>query len=432
MTREHDRSVHIHSRGGKGRLDAVLELVAFAAKPCPLSTSLDELPKKIASILDVDVCSIYLLEGDDLVMRGNVGFHSSALGEVRLTVGEGITGLAVEYMRPVSTASASTHQGYRHFPGLGEEKFPVFLAVPVVGAAGPLGALVLQRAHGRGFEQAEIELAAAVTAPIAAATERAHLREALQGERRTTPAGGTRRVTLPGRSVVAGRAVGTVSALRRPTNKAPVDKTLGKKETKRALEQAIEQSQATLSSLVTQGIGAKLDVQQLQLAQGILLDGRLAERALEIVDEGEGLSSALQRVAAEAAREAARAKDAFLIDRAKEMSDVCEALAMLCTPDRRTMVARGAVLVGDRLTTLDLLVTARSEVSAVVLSENVATSGAKMLLTLLGVPAVAGVAGLFRWVTEGELLLVDADHGFVRVNPSRAEISALRVEQKTK
>ncbi len=427
-----NRSVHIHSRGGTGRLDAVLELVAFAAKPCPLSTSLDELPKKISNILGVDVCSVYLLEGDDLVMRGNVGFHSSALGEVRLTVGEGITGLAVEYMRPVSTASASTHQGYRHFPGLGEEKYPVFLAVPVVGASGPLGALVLQRAEGQGFEQAEIELAAAVTAPIAAAIERAHLREALQGERRATPAGGTRRVTLPGRSVVPGRAVGTVTALRRPTSKAPADKALAKKESKRALEQAITQAQTTLQELVTRGLAAKLDVQQLIMAQAILEDGRLGERTLEIVAEGDGLSSALQRVASEVARDAARSKEPFLIDRARELSDVCEALAMLCSVDRRAVISRGAVLVGDRLTTLDLLVTARSDVSAVVLSESVATSGAKMLLTLLGVPAVASVAGLFRWVAEGELLLVDADHGFVRVNPSRAEISALRVEQKAK
>jgi phosphotransferase system enzyme I (PtsP) len=424
------QSVQIHARGGQGRLDAVLELVAFAAKPCPLSTSLDELPKKIATILSVDVCSIYLLEGEDLVMRGNVGFHSSALGEVRMQVGEGITGLAVEYMRPVSTASASTHEGYRHFPGLGEEKFPVFLAVPVVGASGPLGALVLQRALGQGFEQTEIELAAALTAPIAAATERAHLREALHGERRTNPAGGTRRVTLTGRSVVPGRVVGTVAAVRRPASKAPSEKAPAKKEAKRALEHAIAGANDTLSALIKDGLSRALDVQQLRLAQAILADGRLSERTLELVDQGDGLSIALQRVAAEAAREAARSREDFLIDRAREMSDICEALAMLTATDRRTRIGRGSVLVGDRITTLDLLVTARSEVSAVVLSEAVATPAARLLLLLLGVPSVAHVAGLFRWVTEGELLLVDADHGFVRVNPSRAEISALRVEQK--
>ncbi|HYX93102.1 MAG TPA: hypothetical protein VE782_16160, partial [Myxococcaceae bacterium] len=90
----------IHARGNARRLDAVLELVAFSVRPRPLSSVLDELPPRIAQVLGADVCSIYLLEGTDLVMRGNVGFASEALGEIRLAVGEGITGLAVEYMRP--------------------------------------------------------------------------------------------------------------------------------------------------------------------------------------------------------------------------------------------------------------------------------------------------------------------------------------------
>ena len=68
-----------------------------------------------------------------------------AIGQVRLRVGEGITGEAVEYMRPVSTDTAEQHAAYKHFAELGEERFPVFLAVPIRGKSGPLGALVVQR-----------------------------------------------------------------------------------------------------------------------------------------------------------------------------------------------------------------------------------------------------------------------------------------------
>ncbi|MEI8255594.1 MAG: phosphoenolpyruvate--protein phosphotransferase, partial [Deltaproteobacteria bacterium] len=105
----------IHARGKAERLDAVLELVAFSARPCPLTTSLDELPRRIAAIFRAEVCSIYLLEGDDLVMRGNVGFPTRALGEVRLAVGEGITGMAVESMRPISLDAAPENEGFRDF-----------------------------------------------------------------------------------------------------------------------------------------------------------------------------------------------------------------------------------------------------------------------------------------------------------------------------
>ena len=37
----------IHARGEADRLDAVLDLAAFAARPCPISTSLDEMPQLI-------------------------------------------------------------------------------------------------------------------------------------------------------------------------------------------------------------------------------------------------------------------------------------------------------------------------------------------------------------------------------------------------
>ena len=66
-------------RGNK-RLDGVLDFVAFAAKPMPLVTLLDEAPRRIAEIFEADVCSLYLVEGDghELVMRGNVGFSPAA------------------------------------------------------------------------------------------------------------------------------------------------------------------------------------------------------------------------------------------------------------------------------------------------------------------------------------------------------------------
>src|SRR5580658_8180966 len=116
---------HVHQ--GDKRLDGVLDFVAFAARPMPLVTLLDEAPRRIVSIFGADVCSLYLLEGEgnELVMRGNVGFARNALGQVRLHIGEGITGEAVEYLRPISADFAEQHASYKHFDELGEERYPV-------------------------------------------------------------------------------------------------------------------------------------------------------------------------------------------------------------------------------------------------------------------------------------------------------------------
>ena len=93
----------LHDRGNP-RLDGVLDFVKFTARPMPLATLLDEAPRRLVQLLHADVCSLYLLEGEHtLVMRGNVGFGARALGQVRLQIGEGITGQAVEYMRPISS-----------------------------------------------------------------------------------------------------------------------------------------------------------------------------------------------------------------------------------------------------------------------------------------------------------------------------------------
>jgi phosphotransferase system enzyme I (PtsP) len=52
-----------------------------------------------------------------------------------------------------------------------------------------------------------------------------------------------------------------------------------------------------------------------------------------------------------------------------------------------------------------------------------------VLLELLKVPALIDVAGLFRWASDGDIAVLDADHGLLIINPSRAEISKLRHER---
>ncbi len=212
---------HVHH--GDKRLDAVLDFLAFAARPMPLVTLLDEAPRRIVSIFAADICSLYLLEGEgnELVMRGNVGFARDVLGQVRLHIGEGITGEAVEYLRPISADLARTHASYKHFEELGEERYPVFLAVPIRGKSGPLGAVVIQRATAS-FEPRDIELLAVLGALIAAGIRHAELIDSKRekGSPRRAAGGGTRKVILPGRPMNPGRALGAIAALRRPAQRS--------------------------------------------------------------------------------------------------------------------------------------------------------------------------------------------------------------------
>jgi phosphotransferase system enzyme I (PtsP) len=48
------------------------------------------------------------------------------------------------------------------------------------------------------------------------------------------------------------------------------------------------------------------------------------------------------------------------------------------------------------------------------------------------VPSVTGVEGLFRWASDGDVALVDADHGLFVINPSKSEIAALREYRRSR
>ncbi|MBK8695648.1 MAG: GAF domain-containing protein [Deltaproteobacteria bacterium] len=321
----------IHGRGVE-RLDAVVDLVHALARPRPLTDLLDEVPRRVAAVFRSDVCSLYLREGDGLVMRGNVGFTTSALGEVRLGPGEGLVGMAVECLRPVSADIAPDHARFRPFSMLGEERFPAFLAIPVPGPHGAAGALVVQRRQGA-YSASDVELLMALGGAIAPLLERARI--VASGPTTTHPRPtGTRRVTIPGRSLFAGRALGILSAVGRPSPRASTaDAKASARDQAKALERALHSCEATLDSHARAAERRGIDASFLTLTRTILDDARLSERTLELA-KGRGLGHALAQVAREATR-AARITDVPLItERAMEMSELCDALRAI-SPTRR-------------------------------------------------------------------------------------------------
>lgn len=411
---------------GSARLDAVVDLVRSLALPRPLATVLDEIPPRVSRVFASEVCSIYLREGDDLVMRGNVGFVNSAVGEVRLAVGEGLVGLAVELMRPVTAEVAATHERYRSFPSLGEERYPAFVAVPVPGPSGPTGAVVVQRARGP-YTPTEVELLVALSGAVAPVFERARIIEPRRPN--PAPASGTRRVTLTGRGIVKGRALGVIASPRRPGPRAFAGDTIrAPREQAKVLGKALHALDATLDSVLRAAGREGMPTAAPRLWRMLLDDGRLRERTLEVA-RGRGLGPALAQVAREATRAARLTDDAHLVERAQETSELCDALRCLILGERHVVAPRAAVWVADEVTVFDLVMAARFTPVALVLGGKVESERERELIDYLGVPTVSEVDGLWGWVSEGDVALVDGDHGLVRSNPTRRERDEARVDR---
>jgi putative methionine-R-sulfoxide reductase with GAF domain len=97
-----------------------------------LPDMLQEIVKKAALHVRVNVCSIYLLNNDELVLAATHGFDTSFIGRIRMKVGEGITGNAAKNKKAISLSHASHDPRYKYFPELKEERYNTMLSIPIM------------------------------------------------------------------------------------------------------------------------------------------------------------------------------------------------------------------------------------------------------------------------------------------------------------
>src|SRR6056297_2781728 len=115
------------------------------------STSVDSFLQKTVEMvgrhMEADVCSIYLYDNDqgELTLRATKGLNPKLIGQITLSLGEGLTGMALKELRPICVKKSSSHPNYKFFNGLFEEQFESFLAVPILRRLQKIGVLVVQR-----------------------------------------------------------------------------------------------------------------------------------------------------------------------------------------------------------------------------------------------------------------------------------------------
>jgi signal transduction protein with GAF and PtsI domain len=385
--------IQVHHRGDRG-VDGILRLIELAAHDGPVETMLSAMCDELATITDSEIASIYVREGDRLVMRGNHGFAPIAIGTT-LVVGEGITGLVAECMRPVSAEHAAAEAAYKPVPGLGEERFPVFVGVPLIGAGTVIGVLVLQR-RDTAFATDEVTLATALGAPVTLAIER-RLASAARSARLSGLA------HVPG--AVLGRAgvVPTTTALGAPP--IELERAFGR------LREDLGRAMKKLADSPVPAVGAALDRFAL-----LLCDARLRERLLAAAGQPDGLRSV--------AKEYARApfKLGTVVESADRVADVEELCVLLGDP---RSLRPGSIWIADRINAFVAIAAVARGASALVASDAVAPA-AIAVARAAGLPVVSDVPGLFGWARPGDLLAVDGDTGAVLVHPAPTDIEKLR------
>lgn len=110
--------------------------------------SLDEMLGEIigltVQVTQCDAALVYLLEKEtgEIVLRASQVPHAADLGNLRMKMGEGVTGWVAEHKSVVALAqNAAADRRFKRFQGLVEDTYEAFLSVPLVAGGDVIGVI---------------------------------------------------------------------------------------------------------------------------------------------------------------------------------------------------------------------------------------------------------------------------------------------------
>lgn len=425
------------------------------------SHDLEETLNQIAAIVAVrmgtEVCSIYIFDQRKtrLTLCATEGLDKESVGKVSMGIGEGLTGLVLEQMKPVMVVDALAHPRYKYFPETHEEHFHSFLGVPLIEKKTPVGVLVVQTSRRRQFSRDEIRLLTTISHQVSGIIVQARLADSLKTKeqerkeyekrmvhamrklrsyerKRPERKAKTRqhwrgRLLGLGASPGFGRGRAHVLEPRMNLGSIPEKKIRNRpREIERfrsAVERGIDQINVVknrMSRLISKEESAIFDVYRLiledpaiiqQIENQIRKEGFTAEYAVRVVFE-----RYLQHVG--------KIGDNYLRERTADIKDAAQRLLENLTgvSGRELDIPDNAVLVAEDLSPADLSMLEGDHFKGIVLSTGGVTSHASILAKSFEIPSVVAIEGLMENVHQGDLVIVDGNSGGIYVNPGHEVI----------
>lgn len=138
-------------------VSALARIAERISKAVPLREVLDDVIEFIATIVACDSCMIYVLDGDDLVLRASKNAHPEAVDRLKIRVGQCLTGWVAEQRVPlVLPTKAYADRRFKSFGGSPEDRFEAFLSVPMISGGRLVGVINLQHRDEYPYSQLEI------------------------------------------------------------------------------------------------------------------------------------------------------------------------------------------------------------------------------------------------------------------------------------
>ncbi|RSL16482.1 uroporphyrinogen-III synthase [Edaphobacter aggregans] len=163
-------------RDGLMQIDFLHEISSRIAAADSLHLVLDRIVGFISSVIPCDSCFVYVLEGENLVMRASKNPHADLVDQVGIQIGQGVTGWVAKYRQPVAIASgASNDPRFKAFKNIPEDHFEAMLCTPITCAGRVVGVINLQHRLSYKHTTHEVRLLSTLGYLVGAEIERARL-----------------------------------------------------------------------------------------------------------------------------------------------------------------------------------------------------------------------------------------------------------------
>jgi phosphotransferase system enzyme I (PtsP) len=404
-----------------------------------IETLLDKAVAMVAGRTQSAVCSIYLYDPQEqeLTLRATRGLNPESVGQVRLKLGQGLTGLALKEMRPICEKDASHNPNYRYFPGIHEEHYDAFLAMPIARGLSRLGVLVLQRSTGQCFHEEDITALEVVTSQLANIIENAQF---LLGIHEPRPA--TAKSPPPSLKFIKGKAASEGFAYA-PATVVDKQKSLslflrhdfGWTYTLEDFRAAVTSTEDQLEKLQEQVEHKLSDAASLIFTAHLMIlkDKEFIGKIVRRIEGGTNAPVAIAEVAAGYMQMLLTSSNAYMREKINDIEDLAVRLVNNLVQEGEEVTAyKDHAVITRGLFPSDLLKLSSEGVSAVILVGGGVTAHISILARSLNIPMV--IVGEFDLLDlpDGTPILVDAEMGNLYVDPDDSILQRFGSQQRAR
>ena len=406
------------------------ELAGLFERTQSLADFLQKVVSIIAYHMKAAVCSVYLFNDktQEVVLSATQGLNPEFIGKARLKLGEGIVGQALAEFRSIREGKGTQNPHFKFIPGLNEEQYNAFLAVPLVRGLTRVGVIAVQDPVPNYFGENDEKALRAIAAQLASTIENAKLLMSLHGS--TPEAAEILKVVAPdlkflkGISASGGIAYGRAAIM----GHFDANEFANSQEvhTLTDFRRALAETERQLKDLLKLMAERMADVASLIFDTYLLMlkDAEFSGMMQKNIESGVAPAEAVIKVVNQYVDLFAKSQNPMLLEKMQDVKDLGHRiLHNLFEKDAGSADYEGHVVISGSLLPSDIVKFVVQRAAGLVLSGGGATSHGAILARSLQLPMIIIRDQRILAIPENTMILMDADQGNVLVNPDPEVIS---------